>query len=54
MSKKIKWSIPVPKHLDDQLENYIAKDAYKTKSEFVRTAVRQLLKEENKNLENQQ
>jgi len=51
MSKDIRWNIPVPEHLDKQLEDYIAKDAYKTKSEFVRNAVRDRLKEENARLE---
>jgi len=51
MSKDIRWNIPVPEHLDKKLEDYIARDAYKTKSEFVRTAVRDRLKEENARLE---
>ena len=51
MSKRIMWTIEVTKHLDKQLEDYIEKDAYKTKSEFVRTAVRDRLKEENAQLE---
>lgn len=51
MSKNKRWNIPVSDHLDKQLEDYIEKDAYKTKSEFVRTAVRDRLKEENAQLE---
>lgn len=51
LSKDKRWNIPVPDHLDKQLEDYIAKDAYKTKSEFVRNAVRDRLKEENAKLE---
>lgn len=47
MSKSVKrWNIPVPEHLDQQLEEYIAKDAFKTKSEFIRTAVRDRLEAE--------
>lgn len=44
MSKRILWSIEVTKHLNEQLEDYIEKDAFKTKSEFIRTAVRDRLK----------
>lgn len=51
MSKRIMWTIEVPKHLDERLEDYIEKDAYKTKSEFIRTAVRDRLKEEFERLE---
>jgi len=36
----------VPIHLDRLLEKYIKLDAYKTKSEFIRAAVREKLKEE--------
>ena len=50
MSKGKRWNIPVPEHLDKQLEDYISKDAYKTKSEFVRTAVRDRLRIENERL----
>jgi len=42
--------LEVPKHLNQQLEKYIEKDAYKTKSEFIRAAVRDRLKEENARL----
>lgn len=48
--ENIRWNVPVPRHLDEQLEEYIDKDAYKTKSEFIRTAVRDRLKEENARL----
>ena len=52
MSKNSKrWNIPITPHLDEILEKYIAKDSYKTKSEFVRTAVRDRLELENKKLE---
>jgi len=52
MSNK-RWNIPVPDHLDKLLEDYIACDAFKTKSEFVRTAVRDRLEIERKKLEGQ-
>jgi len=51
MSKRIMWTIEVPSHLNKQLEDYIEKDAYKTKSEFIRTAVRDRLQEEFEKLE---
>ena len=52
MSKYMKrWNIPVTEHLDKQLTEYIDKDAFKTKSEFIRTAVRDRLEEERKKLE---
>ena len=51
MSKRTIWHLEVPPHLDRQLEDYIEKDAYKTKSEFIRTAVRDRLKEECERLE---
>lgn len=55
MSKYCKrWNVPVPDHLDNMLVDYIAKDAYKTKSEFIRTAVRDRLEKENQKLEAQQ
>jgi len=51
MSKRTIWHLEVPEHLNKQLEDYIERDAFKTKSEFIRTAVRDRLREENKNLE---
>jgi len=52
MSKNTKrWNIPVTEHLNQELEDYIAKDSFKTKSEFIREAVRTRLEEENKKLE---
>ena len=48
MSKR--WNIPVPPHLDKQLADYIKKDSFKTKSEFIRTAVRDRLEKENAKL----
>lgn len=51
MSKRTVWHLEVPPHLNEKLEEYIAKNAFKTKSEFIRTAVRDRLKEENKMLE---
>jgi len=53
MSKRTIWHLEVPPHLNQQLEDYIAKDAYATKSEFIRTAVRDRLKEEKKTLESE-
>ena len=40
------WHLEVPPHLNEQLEDYIEKDTFKTKSEFIRTAVRDRLREE--------
>ena len=54
MSKRILWSVEVPEHLNKQLEGYIEKDAFKTKSEFIRTAVRDRLAEELQKLEEAQ
>jgi len=51
MSRRIMWTVEVPEHLDRQLEEYIRKGGYKTKSEFIRTAVRDRLKEEMEKLE---
>jgi len=41
MSKR--WNIPVPARLDKQLTEYIKRGTFKTKSEFIRTAVRDKL-----------
>ncbi|MFC1487908.1 hypothetical protein ACFLRN_09525 [Thermoproteota archaeon] len=46
MSKRILWSIEVTNHLNKRLEEYIKLDSFKTKSEFVRTAVRDRLSKE--------
>lgn len=45
MSKqeKTKWSIPVPKKLDEALEKAVSQDSHVSKSEFVRDAVRKQL-----------
>jgi len=51
MSKRTIWHLEVPPHLNKQLEEYIEKDAFKTKSEFIRTAVRDRLETERKKLE---
>jgi Arc/MetJ-type ribon-helix-helix transcriptional regulator len=48
-----RWNVPVPAHLDEQLKKFIEKDLYKTKSEFIRVAVRDRLEQENKKLETQ-
>jgi len=50
-NKKIKWNVEVSPRLNQQLEDYIEKGQFKTKSEFIRTAVRDRLVEENKKLE---
>jgi Arc/MetJ-type ribon-helix-helix transcriptional regulator len=46
-----RWNVPVPDHLDQLLSDYIVRDAYKTKSEFIRTAVRDRLAKESAKLE---
>lgn len=43
MEKKIFWNIPVPKPLDDAVEEIVDKDRHMSKSEFVRDAVRKEL-----------
>jgi Arc/MetJ-type ribon-helix-helix transcriptional regulator len=46
MTKILKWSVPVTEYLNTRLEKYIELDSFKTKSEFIRTAVRdRLIKE---------
>ena len=50
--KRIIWHLIVPPHLNEQLVDYIAKDAYKTKSEFIRAAVRDRLEIERKKMVN--
>jgi Arc/MetJ-type ribon-helix-helix transcriptional regulator len=46
MSKRINWNIPVPKVLDDALEQAVKeKSIYSNKSDFVRDAVRRRLEE---------
>ena len=55
MSKRILWSVEVPGHLNDELEKYIEIDSFKTKSEFIRAAVRdRLVQEKRKFKETQQ
>jgi len=46
MAKILKWSVPVPEHLNKRLEEYIELDIYKTKSEFIRASVRDRLEQE--------
>lgn len=50
--KRIVWHLEVPPHLNNRLENYISADSFKTKSEFIRTAVRDRLEKELNKLEN--
>jgi len=45
------WYLEVPEPLNRQLEEYIEKDSFSTKSEFIRTAVRDRLEKENQKLE---
>jgi Arc/MetJ-type ribon-helix-helix transcriptional regulator len=45
MSNRVNWNIPVPKVLDDALEEAVRKDTHSTKSDFVRDAVRRRLEE---------
>lgn len=40
------WSVKVPASLNSQLDRYIKEDAFETKSEFIRQAVREKLREE--------
>lgn len=49
--KRTVWHLEVPPHLNEQLEEYIEMDAYQTKSEFIRTAVRLLLEQERQKFE---
>ena len=47
MSKqRVVWHLEVTEHLDKLLEEYIKRDAFKTKSEFIREAVRERLERE--------
>ena len=49
MSKKnVRWNLLVSPHLDKRLSGYIELDSYSSKSEFIREAVRDKLKEETK------
>ena len=47
MRERIVWHLEVPKHLNKQLEDYLQnpKSQFKTKSEFIRDAVRKRLRE---------
>jgi len=47
------WHLEVTPSLNEQLENYICKDSFTTKSEFIRAAVRDRLEHEHKKLEDQ-
>ena len=51
MVKRTVWHLEVTPHLNQQLEDYIEKDSFKTKSEFIRTAVRDRLEQERKKIE---
>jgi Arc/MetJ-type ribon-helix-helix transcriptional regulator len=41
--EKTNWNIPVPKSLDNALEQAVSLDSHVSKSEFVRDAVRKQL-----------
>ena len=40
------WNIRVPAPLDRNLERYLRRNSYATKAEFIREAVRRMLREE--------
>jgi Arc/MetJ-type ribon-helix-helix transcriptional regulator len=44
--QRVAWYLEVTEHLDKLLEEYIKRDAYKTKAEFIREAVREKLERE--------
>ena len=45
MSNKTNWNIPVPRALDDALEQVLTADSHVSKSEFVRDCVRRKLED---------
>ena len=47
MDKKDKtaWNVPVPRVLDEALEEAVRRDTHSTKSDFIRDAVRRKLEE---------
>ena len=47
-NRKVFWSVQVPRPLNDRLDKYIDIDAFVSKSEFIRVAVRDRLKVEMK------
>ena len=53
MGKRTVWVVEVTPHLNDLLDHYIegAGSSYKTKSEFIRVAVRDRLNQEWENLQ---
>ena len=54
MAKKARgvfWSVKVPARLNNQLDQYIVRDAFETKSEFIRQAVRDKLEREMERME---
>lgn len=50
-SRGVFWSVKVPPRLNDQLDRYIILDAFATKSEFIRQAVRDKLLKESTRME---
>ena len=53
MTKRIIWHLEVTPSLNEQLETFIVKDSFTTKSEFIRAAVRDKLEHEHQKLEDQ-
>ncbi len=45
MSQRRRWNVPVPKALDEALEQAIKKDTHSTKADFIRDSVRRRLEE---------
>lgn len=54
MSKRTVWVVEVTPHLNNRLDHYIDVDSYKTKSEFIRVAVRDRLNQEWDSLQKEQ
>ena len=50
-SRGVFWSVKVPARLNNQLDRYIVRDAFETKSEFIRQAVRDKLEKETQRME---
>ena len=51
--ERVTWTILVPQQLNALLEEHMRANTYKTKSEFIRTAVRDRLKQETQVLRTQ-
>jgi len=46
LKRRIVWHVVVTEHLDRMLKEYLKLDSFKTKSEFIRNAVREKLEDE--------